>query len=182
MPYSRKLGRKNIDKEYKKTRKNKKQEKNGNMRKMFKLSKRSLGNLEGVNDDLSLCVQRAIEITDIDFGVIEGLRTKDRQRLMVEKGLSQTMKSKHLSGHAVDLMAYLKGRPCWELRVYEEVAESMRFAAKEQGLCLRWGAAWHITDICSWDGDIFTAMHDYIQSCRLKGKQPFIDAPHFEIP
>ena len=77
---------------------------------MFKLSKRS-----GVDERLQAVVNSAIHRSKIDFGVICGLRTMDEQRALVEKGASQTMKSKHLEGLAVDLMVYIGSRGSWEL-------------------------------------------------------------------
>ena len=80
----------------------------------FKLSNRSLDRLQGVDPDLVRVVEIAIQETKIDFGVIEGLRTEEKQRQLVESGASQTMKSKHLEGLAVDLMAYIGPRGSWE--------------------------------------------------------------------
>ena len=74
---------------------------------MFELSQRSLDRLQGVDERLVKIVSRAIQITDTDFGVIQGLRTEEEQKALVEKGASKTMKSKHLDGLAVDLMAYI---------------------------------------------------------------------------
>ena len=73
----------------------------------FKLSKRSIERLDGLDERLIGVVQGAIHLSKIDFGVICGMRTIEEQRALVEKGASQTMKSKHLEGHAVDLMAYI---------------------------------------------------------------------------
>ena len=73
----------------------------------FKLSKRSLSRLDGVNPKLVKVVTTAITMSKIDFGVICGLRTIEEQRELVAKGASQTMKSKHIDGNAVDLMAIL---------------------------------------------------------------------------
>lgn len=148
---------------------------------MFELSERSLRNLEGVEESLLVVVLRAIQITKIDFGVIEGLRSEAKQKQLVAAGASQTMRSKHLTGHAVDLMAYLNGRGCWELAVYDEIAEAMRQAAKEQGVAIRWGAAWNVPDICQWDGTMEEAMNHYIDTRRSEGRRPWIDAPHFEL-
>lgn len=147
----------------------------------FKLSQRSMNNLEGVDERLRACVMRAIEITEIDFAVICGLRTIEEQKKLFDKGASQTMKSKHLEGKAVDLMAYIDGRGSWELNVYDEVADAMKAAAKEQGLSVRWGAAWHVHDIADFDGTMEWAATSYIDVRRSEGKRPFIDAPHFEI-
>jgi len=148
---------------------------------MFELSDRSLRNLQGIEESLLVVVLRAIQITKIDFGVIEGLRSEAKQKQLVAAGASQTMRSKHLTGHAVDLMAYLNGRGCWELAVYDEIAEAVRQAAREQGVGIRWGAAWNVPDICQWDGTMEEAMNHYIDTRRSEGRRPFIDAPHFEL-
>ena len=126
-------------------------------------------------------VSRAIELTEVDFGVIQGLRTLEEQEALVAKGASQTMKSKHLDGLAVDLMAYVGGRGVWELNVYDEVADAMKAAAIEEGVAVRWGAAWHINDIREWDGSMEDAMNAYVDLRRSQGRRPFIDAPHFEL-
>jgi peptidoglycan L-alanyl-D-glutamate endopeptidase CwlK len=148
---------------------------------MYQLSQRSLDKLEGVDDRLVKIVCRAIELTDVDFGVIQGLRTEEEQRALVEKGASQTMKSKHLEGKAVDLMAYVAGKGCWELNVYDNIADAMQQAATEEGVQIRWGAAWNIADIREWDGTMEEAMNHYVDTRRSEGKRPFIDAPHFEL-
>ena len=75
----------------------------------FKLSKRSLDKLEGVDERMQSVVRYAISVTKQDFSVICGMRTRKEQEVLVAKGASKTMKSKHLDGHAVDLMAYLDG-------------------------------------------------------------------------
>lgn len=148
---------------------------------MYELSQRSLSRLEGVDDRLITVVCKAIQLTDVDFGVIQGLRTIEEQKALVAKGASKTMKSKHLDGLAVDLMAYIDGRGSWELNVYDNIANAMREAAVDEGLPIRWGAAWHIPDIRFWPGTMEEAMNDYIDVRRAEGKRPFIDAPHFEI-
>ena len=147
----------------------------------FKLSQRSLDRLEGVKPDLVKVVKRAIELTTVDFGVIEGVRTEERQKELVAKGASKTMKSKHLDGNAVDLMVYVDGRGCWELNLYDEVADAMRTAAIEEGVPVRWGCAWHIDNIEDYDGTMEDAMNAYIDLRRSQGKRPFLDGPHFEL-
>lgn len=147
----------------------------------FKLSQRSLDNLEGVDDRLVVVVHRAIAITEVDFGVIEGLRTLERQYELVKKGASKTMRSKHLEGKAVDLMAYIGPRASWELNLYDEIADAMKLAAREVDLPLRWGGAWNINNLCLWTGSAEQAMQHYIDTRRQEGRTPFIDGPHFEI-
>ena len=147
----------------------------------YKLSTKSQGKLIGVDSELKEVVCLAITYTKIDFGVIEGVRTENRQRALVESGASKTMKSKHLEGRAVDLMAYVDGRGCWELNVYDEVADAMKRAAIEVDVAVRWGAAWTVTDIREWNGTMEEAMNSYVDTRRGQGRRPFIDAPHFEL-
>jgi len=147
----------------------------------FKLSKRSHDRLFGVNPKLVAVVNRAIELTTVDFGVTEGLRTVATQEAYVKAGKSQTMNSKHIGGNAVDLVAYINGGVSWELNLYDNIAEAMRTAAIENDLPLRWGAAWNVPDICKWTGSMEDAMNHYIDERRQQGRRPFIDAPHFEI-
>ena len=146
----------------------------------YKLGKRSLSRLEGVNDDLVTVVKYAIGVTKQDFSVICGLRTIEEQRALVAKGASQTMKSKHIDGNAVDLMAYCDGGR-WELNLYDEIAEAMKEGAEAAGVKLRWGAAWTVDDLGAWEGSAENAMNSYIDIRRSQGRRPFIDAPHFEV-
>jgi peptidoglycan LD-endopeptidase CwlK len=68
--------------------------------------------------------------------VICGIRTMEEQRILVEKGASQTMRSKHLEGKAVDLMAYIgDGRASWELNLYDDIADAMKEAATRDRRC-----------------------------------------------
>jgi len=146
----------------------------------YKLGKRSLSRLEGVNDDLVTVVKYAIGVTKQDFSVICGLRTIDEQKALVAKGASQTMKSKHIDGNAVDLMAYCNGGR-WELNLYDEIADAMKEGAAASNVKLRWGAAWTIDDIGVFEGTAENAMNSYIDTRRSQSRRPFIDAPHFEL-
>ena len=147
----------------------------------FKLSQRSLDRLDSVDPDLIKVVKYAIGVTKVDFGVIEGVRTLEKQKELVAAGASKTMNSKHLKGLAVDLMAYVGGRGCWELKVYDDIADAMKQGAIEYGVPIVWGASWHIKNIADWEGTMEEAMNDYIDTRRKEGKRPFIDGPHFEI-
>jgi peptidoglycan LD-endopeptidase CwlK len=152
----------------------------------FKLSTRSKGRLNGVHPLMKNTVERAITLTRVDFGVTEGLRSLSRQRQMIEQGRSRTMKSYHLPqddgyGHAVDLVAYIDGEICWDLALYDDIADAMKQAAKEYDAPIRWGAAWHINDITEWNGTMEEAMNSYIDLRRSQGRRPFIDGPHFEL-
>ncbi len=147
----------------------------------FKLSQRSLERLVGVKPQLAEIVKLAIDLTTVDFGVVEGLRTLETQKRYVETGKSQTMNSKHLTGDAVDLVVYIDGQVSWELNVYDNLADAMKTAAAQKGVGLKWGAAWNVPDIRNWQGSMEAAMNHYIDERRKQGRRPFIDAPHFEL-
>ena len=150
----------------------------------YKLGNRSKEKLDGVDERMQAVVRSAIAQSKQDFSVICGLRTIEEQRALVAKGASQTMKSKHLDGIAVDLMAYdgsMSPAGRWELNLYDEIADAMKAAAIDCNVAIRWGAAWHIDDIRTWEGTMEEAMNDYVDLRRSQGRRPFIDAPHFEI-
>ena len=147
----------------------------------FQLSQRSLGRMEGVKDKLHTVVCSAIRLSNVDFGVICGLRTEEEQRALLSKGATQTMKSKHLTGDAVDLMAYVGSRASWELNLYDDIADAMKVAAIEHDVPIKWGAAWSVGNIAEWDGSMEEAMNSYIDLRRSEGRRPFIDGPHFEL-
>ena len=129
---------------------------------MFLFSNRSLKNLVGVHPDLVLVVRRALEITTQDFVVIEGRRTVERQQELVAKGKSKTLNSRHLTGHAVDLIPYppngdfdsdgIFNIDDWD--AYRPIAEAMKRAAKEYGITIEWGGDW----------------------------KSFADGPHYQLP
>tara|TARA_R100001510_G_scaffold57724_1_gene67153 strand:+ start:1919 stop:2371 length:453 start_codon:yes stop_codon:yes gene_type:complete len=147
----------------------------------FKLSTKSQDRLKGVNSKLVKVVKRAIKETKVDFGVICGLRTLAEQKALVEKGASQTLKSKHIDGLAVDLMAYVGGRASWELNLYDDIADAMKEAAKLENVSVRWGAAWHVNNIADTNHSMDEVMNQYIDLRRSQGRRPFIDGPHFEL-
>jgi len=152
----------------------------------YKLGKGSLAKLVGVDERLQDIVHRAIKVTSQDFSVICGPRTIAEQEALVAKGASQTMKSKHLLGLAVDLMAYVNGGR-WELNLYDEIADAMIKGVREHNrerdtkVKLRWGAAWTVDSIGEWEGSAENAMNSYIDIRRSQSRRPFIDAPHFEL-
>ena len=117
----------------------------------YKLGTRSKQSLSGVHVDLVAVVKKAIEITEVDFSVIEGIRHIERQRQLVKDGKSTTLNSRHLTGHAVDMVPYPVD---WEdLERFESMAEAMKVAAEELEIPIVWGGDW----------------------------KSFYDAPHFEL-
>ena len=147
----------------------------------FNLSKRSLDKMNGVDDRLVEVVKKAIKLTNVDCGVTYGLRTREEQAELVAQGRSQTMKSKHLDGRAVDLVAYFGSNVSWELNIYDDICDAMAQAAREEGVAIKWGAAWSEGDIRDYGGSAEDSMNSYIDLRRSQGRRPFIDAPHFEM-
>ena len=147
----------------------------------FKLSSRSLKKLDGVDEGIVSVVKDAIGITKVDFGVTFGLRTLEEQKKLYESGRSQTMKSKHLEGRAVDLVAYFGSDISWELNVYDDICDAMAEAARKNDVAIKWGAAWSEGDIREYAGTAEDAMNAYVDLRRSQGRRPFIDAPHFEM-
>jgi peptidoglycan L-alanyl-D-glutamate endopeptidase CwlK len=152
----------------------------------FRLSQRSLDRLEGVHPEMVAVVERAIQLTEVDFGVTQGVRTLEEQKANVAAGRSQTMRSKHLLqddgfSHAVDVVAYVGSDVSWELNLYDNICDAFKQAAEEVGCSIKWGAAWSEGDIRSYPGSAEDAMMAYVDLRRSQGRRPFIDAPHFEL-
>ena len=117
----------------------------------YSLGTRSKQNLSGVHPDLVAVVKLAITITEQDFTVIEGIRNINRQRELVKAGKSTTMNSRHITGHAVDMVPWPVD---WDdLGRFEVMAEAMKQAADELDIPIVWGGDW----------------------------KSFYDAPHFEL-
>lgn len=109
---------------------------------MFRLSQRSKDRLKGVHPDLIKVVELAIDLTEVDFVVTEGIRSLERQKQLVAAGASKTMKSRHLTGHAVDLAALVNGSIRWDWPLYHKLADAMKEAAKHLGIAIEWGGDW----------------------------------------
>lgn len=120
----------------------------------MQIDQRSETSLKGVHPNLVRVVRRAAEITSTDFIVTEGLRTKERQIQLLASGASQTMRSRHLTGHAVDLAAKVGNEVRWDWPLYHKLASAMKRAAHEVGVQIEWGGDW----------------------------TKFKDGPHFQLP
>ena len=131
----------------------------------YKLSERSLKSLEGVNPNLVKVVERAIELTEQDFLVLEGVRSKEQCYINYGKGrtaaqcsakgvptkyaqpslskvtwLNNPLASKHVTGNAVDLVSYPIN---WNtISKFTTISKAMKQAAKELGVDLEWGGDW----------------------------------------
>lgn len=118
------------------------------------LGQRSLSRLEGVHPDLVRVVKRAAATSPLDFTVLEGLRTLDRQKQLMGLGATKTMNSRHLTGHAVDLAPMVGGTVRWDWPLYHQLAAIVKAAAKAENVPIQWGGDW----------------------------RTFKDGPHWELP
>jgi peptidoglycan L-alanyl-D-glutamate endopeptidase CwlK len=111
----------------------------------MKLPSSSLAKLWGVHLDMVRVVNRcAADWKDADTGFIVtcGLRTLEEQKILKAKGASKTLRSRHLTGHAVDLACTIKGQVRWDWPLYDSLAKQMKAAAKKEGVLLEWGGDW----------------------------------------
>lgn len=120
----------------------------------FRLSQRSTRNLTGVHPDLVSVIMRALEISPLDFVVIEGLRTIKRQQALVASGASKTMRSRHIHGFAIDVAPLVAGSVRWDWPLYDRLIVAFRQAAKDVGVKVEFGYDW----------------------------KTFKDAPHIQLP
>ena len=147
----------------------------------FELSAISRKELTGVHESLVAVVVRAIEVTVQEFQVHDGRRTLAEQKKLVSAGASQTLDSRHITGHAVDLVPLINDKLRWEWQPIYRIADAVRTAAREIGVPIRWGGAWDINFTDSIDATEDLVM-DYAQRRRRSGKRVFLDGPHFELP
>lgn len=109
---------------------------------MRRYSKRSLSSLKGIHPDLRRVIDRALQESPLDFIVIEGLRTMQRQRELYASGASKTMNSRHLTGHAVDLLPIGKDGAAFAWPLYDKLGPAVKAAADAEGVKIDWGGDW----------------------------------------
>ena len=153
----------------------------------YKLGKKSLKKLQGVHPELVKVVKKAIQITEVDFTITDGVRTVAQQKALFNKGASKcdgrNKKSKHQIqstgyGHAVDLVPYINGQPRWEMGACIDIAKAMSEASKQTYLPIRWGGSWsNLTSNFNPQDE----MAEYTDRKRKQGSVPFLDGPHFEL-
>lgn len=128
----------------------------------FRFSQRSLTALKGVNPLLVDVVHKALTLSKVDFVVIEGLRTRERQLQLKAQGNSQTLNSRHITGHAVDLVPWVNGGIPWDDRkAFEAIRNAMFTAAAQLDVAIRWGGDWNDNG--------------------RSDDERFYDGPHFEL-
>lgn len=120
----------------------------------YSFSVKSIGKLSGVHQDLQRVMLEAITNSPLDFGISQGLRTLEEQKALFDSGKSQTMRSRHLTGHAVDIVIFVDGKANWDFDKYRLVADHIKSTAEKLGIKIEWGGDW----------------------------TSFKDGPHFQLP
>lgn len=146
----------------------------------FVLGRASREKLRGVHPDLVRVVERAIKISAVDFRVGEGLRSRDRQRALVDAGASWTMNSRHLTGHAVDLLALIGGKVSWDWPLYFRIAAAVRIATLELGVAVEWGGVWD-QPLARLSHDLEAEVASYVRRRRAARKKANLDGPHSQL-
>lgn len=139
----------------------------------MKLSTSSIAKLRGVHPDLVRVVNRcAADWKDADTGFIVtcGLRTLAEQKVLVAKGASKTLRSRHLTGHAVDLAATIGGKVRWDWNLYIKIANHMKAAATAEKVPVEWGGTWALIN----------SVKGPLKASMLHRRFP--DGPHFQLP
>lgn len=136
----------------------------------FAFGNRSLSILANCHPDIRRVAQRAIQISSIDFGVVQGRRTLDEQMRLYGKGRTAAQcramgvpeayaqprlakvtwidprKGNHLSGRAIDVCPFIGGRFNWDddghLGAWPKIASAFKQAARELGVRISWGGDW----------------------------------------
>lgn len=137
--------------------------------------------LDELQPALAKVTRRALAISDIEFQVVHGMRTRTQHNEFWRKGVTIGNQSTHFYGHAVDLMPIIEGRPCVEAEVFDDVAMCMKLAGADLHVPLRWGGAWHCDNICAFEGIIEDLQMFYIDNMRMQDKRPRLDLSHFEL-
>jgi hypothetical protein len=133
---------------------------------------------EKVNTQLIEVIEEAREIGELYFEVVEGFRNRERQEKFFAKGAAGSHSSMHQYGLAVSLLAYVDGVPQTCTRVYEELATTMKYAAQNVGVGLKWGAAPHCPNICAYENEFDLLVAEYLTQLTVS---PVLNPGYFEL-
>jgi len=144
------------------------------------LSNKSRENLEGVAQPLIDLAYAAIKNTPVDFRVTEGIRTVERQTILVRSGASRTMDSKHIHGYAIDVVPWIEGAPRYHWPLIFKMVEHIRDWAQILGIGIVWGGSWN-QNFTNTKASAQYLQARYIDRCKNLRKIPFLDGPHIEL-
>lgn len=144
----------------------------------MQFSKASLAKLKGVHPDLVKVVMRCAKDwkdKQFTFGITCGVRTIEEQRILVKKGASRTMNSRHIPAkngfsHAVDVVAMIDGKAKWDWSLYIRIANAMKAAAIAEKVPVEWGGTWKLIN----------NVKSSLSAANLS--KTFPDGPHYQLP
>lgn len=129
----------------------------------FKFSENSEKHFDRVHPDLVKLARRALELSPVDFGISDGIRTPWEQRELLSLRATQTLNSRHVPmdvmaggnglGHALDVFPVVNKKTRYDGRLFDEIKNAWTEAGKELKIKFTWGGNW----------------------------KDFHDAPHFEL-
>ncbi len=111
-----------------------------------RFSTRSFNHLAGVRPELIVLTYHALTLSTVPFQITDGIRTRAEQEKLLAEGKSRTMRSRHLTGHAVDVVAVQDGKVSWDWNLYETIAAAWKRASIETGIPIEWGGDWKFRD------------------------------------
>lgn len=154
----------------------------------WKFGGRSQAELTQVHEDLVRVHDEALPRSPVDYGIIDGARTRDEQRELVNAGASFTMESRHLLtgdpplAKATDAVPFVRGKYRWEWGPIYKMATAILSAARDLDVALRWGGVWDRAstdlDLDDLEGEVLR----YVGRRQRLGRRVFLDGPHFELP
>lgn len=106
------------------------------------LPEKSILKLNGVHPDLSKLIIACSREIGSEFIVTEGLRTLERQKALLKEGATRTLKSRHLTGHAVDLAVLIDNEIRWDWPLYKVLADQVKKVAAKMKIQIVWGGDW----------------------------------------
>lgn len=136
----------------------------------YKLGRKSLDNLKGVHPDIVAIIKLAIRLSDVDFSVVEGIRSEEKQAENIENGVSWTMDSAHICGWAVDIYPWVDGATSHETVHYYRIAKAIFAAAAIMGKPISWGGFWWYKgcsrpDMPHWEGLDWQEDRHWLKAC-----------------
>lgn len=161
-----------------------------NLSQRFRLGTRSRRELDGVHPDVVRVVEMAIQVTDQDFGVYDGIRAAHEQNALFQRGASQKDGFRDIGkhqiqadgyGHAVDLVPWINGNFVWDWPAIYVIADAVVLSARTLDVPLRWGGCWGPTPVNEMAGSPEHWVQAYVKRKRAQGRRAFNDGPHWEL-
>ncbi|NBT57503.1 M15 family peptidase [bacterium] len=132
-----------------------------------------------VHPELVRVFDEAVNFYSKKIRIIEGLRSVQRQNQLYLQGKTKTLDSRHLTGHALDLVTQDNGNILWDEPNAIQLAAAIRASAIKCGVPIRWGGCWQEINTVV---NLKQAATDYVARLKAQKRKPLIDMVHFELP